>query len=383
MKSLILIILYLFKDTLYRWKERPASPLSRVLVAFFLSLCALSFLANYVLSTKLIRDQIRKNGADLVLAYDSAGEGKGLLVDMMTRDLPEHFECDVLALKEPALGGAQVGQLNIPIVEYGVAAYAEFVSLSIPLQEHPAILLINPEEKNLSPGPQRLNLQGFECFVNGQYMPENHVLSRIYSSGVILLPENFLETGGMNRFPRYNFIIRAREMTVETIRGIDETLRNIARLDGRFLMVQSMVPLLKDLDLLMSNQAECRLGFSIGISIIVGILLTALASMEFRQNEYVYTLMKSFGVRPLMLILNFIVENIFLVGIAFVAAVLFFMKAQKIVLGEFFKIPNAQLTYQDIIADLLLLGGALLLCVLVSSIPIVASAYRQIGKVLK
>ena len=43
MKSLILISLYLFKDTLHRWKERPASPLSRVLVAFFLSLCALSF----------------------------------------------------------------------------------------------------------------------------------------------------------------------------------------------------------------------------------------------------------------------------------------------------------------------------------------------------
>lgn len=46
MKSLILTCLYLFKDTLHRWKERPASPLSRILVAFFLSLCALSFLAN-------------------------------------------------------------------------------------------------------------------------------------------------------------------------------------------------------------------------------------------------------------------------------------------------------------------------------------------------
>ena len=76
MKSLILISLYLFKDTLHRWKERPASPLSRVLVAFFLSLCALSFLANYVLSSKMLHDEIRKNGADLITVFDTVREGE-------------------------------------------------------------------------------------------------------------------------------------------------------------------------------------------------------------------------------------------------------------------------------------------------------------------
>lgn len=76
MKSLILTCLYLFKDTLHRWKERPASPLSRILVAFFLSLCALSFLANYVLSAKMLHDEIRKNGADLIIVFDTVRDGE-------------------------------------------------------------------------------------------------------------------------------------------------------------------------------------------------------------------------------------------------------------------------------------------------------------------
>ena len=157
----------------------------------------------------------------------------------------------------------------------------------------------------------------------------------------------------------YRYVIRVHEMTAANIQSIEETLNNIVRYDGSMTIVQTHVGLLKRLEVLMSNQMECRMGFSIGIAVIVGILLTALASMEFRQNEYVYTLMKSFGVRPLLLILTFIVENIFLIGISFAGAVWAFMKTQKIVLGEFFKLGDTVLTYADIRQDLWLLGISL------------------------
>ena len=70
-------------------------------------------------------------------------------------------------------------------------------------------------------------------------------------------------------------------------------------------------------------------------------------------------------------------------GGAFIAAVFCFMKTLKIVLGEFFKLQNTSLSLQDIMPDLTLLGISLFICVLVSSIPIIISANRQIGKVLK
>ena len=160
---------------------------------------------------------------------------------------------------------------------------------------------------------------------------------------------------------------------------LGENARDVAEGEAKGMSVG----LLDRLEVLMGNQTECRTGFSLGIAVIVGILLTALASMEFRQNEYVYTLMKSFGVRPVLLIMAFIVENAFLIGVSFAGAVWAFMKTQRIVLGEFFKLGNSVLTYADIRQDLWLLGISLAGCVLLSSIPVAFSACRPIGKVLK
>lgn len=381
MKSLILTSLYLFKDTLHRWKERPASPLSRVLVAFFLSLCALSFLANYVLSSKMLQDEIRKNGADLIVVIDTVRDGESSKRNLLQHVLPALYDCDVLALKDAPVGFARVGKTVFPILQYNMESSAFLSDLG--LEEVPLVLLYHPTRSPLHPGPCVVSVGDFEFSLNASPLPESHLLGRLYPSGVILVPDGAFDFGLESAMDNYRYVIRVHEMTAANVQSIEEMLNNLVRYDGSVTMVQTHVGLLKRLEVLMSNQTECRTGFSIGIAVIVGILLTALASMEFRQNEYVYTLMKSFGVRPFLLILAFIVENIFLIGVSYAAAIWVFMKTQKIVLGEFFKLGNAVLTYADIRQDLWLLGISLLGCVLLSSIPVAFSAYRPIGKVLK
>lgn len=378
MKSLILTLLYLFKDTLHRWKERPASPLSRVLVSFFLSLCALSFLANYVLSTKLLQDEIRQSGGDLIIAYDVNPDGKPPLETLLQQNLSRLHPCNVLALKQVA--SATMGKSNYPIAEYGIAAYSQLKEL--PIDRHPRLLLFGPKQELEQEGPRTVQMNQFSFPIHARHLPEHHVLGKVFPQGLIIVPAGTFSSQGLQNGTTI-YIIQAAEMTSALISGIENTLTNLVRLDQRFTSIRSTAPILRRLDILMGNQAECRAAFSIGIAVIVGILLTALASMEFQQNEYVYTLMKSFGVRPVFLVLNFIMENIFLVGGAFIAAVACFMKTQKIVLGEFFKLQNTSLSLQDIMPDLTLLGISLFICVLVSSIPIIVSANRQIGKVLK
>ena len=381
MKSLILISLYLFKDTLHRWKERPASPLSRVLVAFFLSLCALSFLANYVLSSKMLHDEIRKNGADLITVFDTVREGEASKRSLLQHELPLLHDCDVLALKDSPAGFARVGKAVFPILEYNMESCAFLADLE--LEEHSIVLLFNPGRSPLHPGPCAVSIGDFDFSLNASPLPEGHLLGRLYPSGVILAPEGTFSSGQEVPVENCRYIIRVHEMTAARIRDIEEVLNNMVRYDGSMTMVQTHVGLLDRLEVLMGNQTECRTGFSLGIAVIVGILLTALASMEFRQNEYVYTLMKSFGVRPVLLIMAFIVENAFLIGVSFAGAVWAFMKTQRIVLGEFFKLGNSVLTYADIRQDLWLLGISLAGCVLLSSIPVAFSACRPIGKVLK
>lgn len=380
MKSLILTLLYLFKDTLHRWKERPASPLSRVLVSFFLSLCALSFLANYVLSTKMLQDEIRQSGGDLIIAYDVNPDGKPPLETLLQQHLPRLHSCNVLTLKQAA--SATLGKVNYPIVEYSIAAYGQLKDL--PISRHPRLLLFGLKQEREQEGPRTIQMNQFSFPIHACHLPEHHVLGKVFPQGLIIVPAGtFSSQGVLGKSGTNIYIIQATEMTSALISGIENTLNNLVRLDQRFTSIRSTAPILRRLDILMGNQAECRAAFSIGIAVIVGILLTALASMEFQQNEYVYTLMKSFGVRPVFLVLNFIMENIFLVGGAFIAAVFCFMKTQKIVLGEFFKLHNTSLSLQDIMPDLTLLGISLFICVLVSSIPIIISANRQIGKVLK
>lgn len=126
MKSLILTCLYLFKDTLHRWKERPASPLSRILVAFFLSLCALSFLANYVLSAKMLHDEIRKNGADLIIVFDTVRDGDPSKKNLLQHELPSLYGCDVLVLNDARRGRGARGQDSIPHpgIQHGVLFFS-------------------------------------------------------------------------------------------------------------------------------------------------------------------------------------------------------------------------------------------------------------------
>ncbi len=381
MKSWILTCLYLFKDTLHRWKERPASPLSRVLVTFFLSLCALSFLANYVLSAKMLRDEIKRNGADLILVFDTESDEDPSKAGLIQQELPKLYDCEVLALSSAQVGAAYLGKSIVSIMEYNMASCGLLSDLG--LEDNAIVLLYNPERTPLTPGPCTVSIADFPLSLNARPLPENHLLNRMSSGGLILAPEGTFNIGLKRSMRSCRYVIRVKKMSADYIRSIEDTLNNIVRYDGGTTMVQTSVRLLNRMEILMSNQLECRTGFSIGIAVIVGILLTALASMEFRQNEYVYTLMKSFGVRPILLIVTFIAENMFLIACSFAGAIVAFMKAQKIVLGEFFKLGNAVLTYADIQEDLLLLAVSLIGCVLLSSIPVACSACRPIGKVLK
>ena len=331
MKSWILTCLYLFKDTLHRWKERPASPLSRILVAFFLSLCALSFLANYVLSAKMLHDEIRKNGADLIIVFDTVRDGEPSKKNLLQHELPSLYGCDVLVLNDARAGVARVGKTVFPILEYNMES-CSFLS-ALGLEDVATVLLYNPSRSPLQAGPCTVTIADFDFSLNASPLPEGHLLGRLYPSGVILAPEGTFSSGQEVPVENCRYIIRVHEMTAARIRDIEEVLNNMVRYDGSMTMVQTHVGLLDRLEVLMGNQTECRTGFSLGIAVIVGILLTALASMEFRQNEYVYTLMKSFGVRPVLLIMAFIVENAFLIGVSFAGAVWAFMKTQRIVLG--------------------------------------------------
>ncbi len=379
MKSLILTLLYLAKDTVHRWFTRVSSPLARILVVYFLSLSALSALGSYAISTKVVMDKIMSLGGDLVFAtFTPADE---IPSAMPTRQqVSDLLNADSYALS--IIGSATMeNRKTVSMYTFDFCRAGQFYPL-MATSGIPTILAT--PESGIAPGPNSVTYSSIRQPAFVRIMPENHPLMRIIgSAGLIVQPEH-LPPGLNNTRSTQQIIIRARELnSSEDIRRIENYLRNFMRLEKRHGSIVSAQRQLEEMDLMLSKQTQCRVAFCVGISAIVGILLTALAGMEYRQNEYIYTLMKSFGIHPILLVGAFIVENLLIVGASFIAALATFMYFQKPIVTQILKLGDYSLTLNEIMPEVHLICYTLLGCILVSCIPITAAANRDIGRVLK
>lgn len=385
MISLILTLLYLAKDTVHRWVTRVSSPLARILVVFFLSLCALFFLGSYVITAKVIRDRIRSEGGDLVHAIVSPEREKTFCMPTQA-ELQQMLNTDSYALRNIGSARTEDGSY-LPLYSFDFNRIGQFAPL---MAEGftPTALCPAEGEHSLPEAPLDITLPGNKTThtVAVRHLPAGHLLNRMLSrGGIIVQPDTAAELMG-ERFRHTSLQIILQVLDVESsddIKRVEQYLQTLIRLEGAHGSVNSASALLSQMDIILSNQMQCRAAFCLGIVAIVGILLTALAGMEYRQNEYIYTLMKSFGIHPMLLVLNFILENLLLVSASFAAALLTFMHSQKIILTQFFKLGAYRLELAEILPEIRLISAALLCCVLLSSLPILVAANREIGRVLK
>lgn len=379
MKSLILTSLYLAKDTIHRWFSRVSSPLARVLVVYFLGLCALCSLGSYALATKIVRDKIISRGGDLVLVNMSPSRAAEKAQFPTLAEISELLDVDSYALT--MVGAAQTtGGRHVPVYTFPFDRIGQYMPLMAPSG---GPTLLQAPDSTLPCGPADVEFKGESRTVFARSLPENHLLMRlIHHQGIIVQQDSLPEEEAHGAF--HQMIVRVRNLeNTESVLRVERYFKNYIRLEKANGSVVSASRLLEELDTVLSKQTLCRLAFCLGISCIVGILLTALAGMEYRQNEYIYTLMKSFGIHPIMLVAAFIVENILIVGASFVAAVATFMYFQKMIVSQLLKLGNYSLSLDEIMPEIHIIGITLGVCILVSSIPIIIAAHRDIGRVLK
>lgn len=382
MRSLILTTLYLAKDTVHRWLTRISSPLARVLVVFFLTLCALSFMGIYAISTKVVHERIVDKGANMVGAIMTNTGEQPLFI-------PSQPEIDrLLNADSYALNGA--GTANLP---NGMRVNIYTCAFSRLNQIFPLLapgggptLLQDGVRCNLPEGPSEITLVGGRrqpIYVR-TLSPRHPLMNMMDGRGVIMQPDLVDRQYASVARAQYALVICVRDLTSsDSVARAEQFLYNLLRLESSPGNVYSALRLLRELDIVIRNQVQCRIIFCGGICIIVGILLTALAGMEYRQNEYIYTLMKSFGIHPILLVGSFIVENLIIVGGSFVAAVATFMYSQRIIVAKIFKETQHILTLEEIAPEIQLICYSLLGCVAISAVPIYVAAHREIGRVLK
>ncbi len=383
MKSLILTVLYLAKDTVHRWVTRLSSPVARVLVVFFLSLCALCFLGTYVISAKVMRNHISKQGGDLVQMNMSDHADRAATLPA-AREIEELLGVESVGLRSLGQVLAADGKA-IGVCSYEFSRTGQYLPFMAP-SGIPTLMTWEGSKRQL--GPSHVTLSGETINVFVRRMPPQLLLGKLRERADFLLvqPDSALAISMMQHRARgaQQLLLRVRDTSSsEGVRRAVEYCENYLRLEGVQGYVASALPLLKEMDIILSNQVQCRIAFCGGIVCIVGILLTALAGMEYRQNEYIYTLMKSFGIHPLLLVGSFLVENLLLVGASFAGAVWVFMYFQRFIIRQFFKVGGYSLELAEISLELQLIAVSLLGCILVSAVPIIFAANRDIGRVLK
>ena len=370
----LLIGFYLARDTVYRWLTRMSSPLSRLCVVFFLSLCGLIFLSSYVISIKLLRQRIHSSGADLVIASEFISAGG---VHRAGRSpIPPNPAKYERHLFHESFSTATIGQQNYQLVEYMPGSTRLF-----PRRLHNTIHLlpVQPTQKSM---PEKLQLDGYS--LQAVTIPEQEagLLRRLYQSGAVFIPYGSLNTLWENGYMR-RYVLRMKDATATAVQRQERALQQLAKLDKRNLHVMSSGKLLEELGEMERTQYSFRVWVTVGISAIICLLLTSISSLEFRQNRYVYALIGSFGISRFLLFLSFILENTFLVTMGFVSSLAALWSVRGYITGVLYKSPDLTLDLWELENDIRTFCLAFGICVLVSSLPIAVAACRPIGKVLK
>ncbi len=378
MKSLILTVLYLAKDTVHRWLARVSSPLARMLVVFFLTLAALAGMGSYAISAKIITDKIVKNGGDTVIISAHAS-GDSPTVFPRASEIKEILDADSLSVIAIGSAGDETG--SMPVYTYDF----QHTAALLPLMNKSGLptVLINSKQ-NYPVGPTAVSINKEKYAAVAHKIPQGHLLNRIISHRALLVQPDSLPYGADLSTGNPILILKLPNISsAQDAQRVEHYFRTYMKLEGKQANIISAAAIFKQLEDALSKQMQCRIAFCLGISVIVGILLTALAGIEYRQNEYIYTLMKSFGIRPILLVGAFIMENLLLVFGSAAVALYTFMQAQKIIVEQLLRLGNYSISLPEIATEIQLIAYTLLICIFISAIPVFIAAHRDIGKVLK
>lgn len=376
MKSTLLILLYLVRDTIHRWLMRISSPLARLSVVLFLSFCGLIFLSSYVISVKVLRERIRSSGADLLIATEYVQSQKALPErgPSFLTHRPEDY--DFYHLRE-AFANAKCETHFLTMVEYPPVMTALF-----PGDAKRNGLYLLPPRSDTYRGPVEVDIENHRTTAQSLTDADVPLLRRLYPGGALFLPTGSLpfiwQNGYLNKL-----VLQVKQATASRVEVWEQMFRQLSRLDKSNMNIVSSTPLLRELQQLETIQYRFRVWVTIGISIIICLLLTSVSSLEFRQSQYVYALIGSFGISRILLYLTYIGENVVLVTFGFCGALAGLWGVRHYITETLYKSPGVTLTLWELEDDIRTFILAFGICVLVSSVPILCAIFRPIGKVLK
>ena len=379
--SWISIVFYLWKNTFRRWFESPISPLSKVLLVLVLSFFAAAILSLFKGIEKEISDRLARRDLNTVITTELVS-GKNARLRLQKSIEEERMwtqRYGVEQIHHVWRLGTLADWRDERLTVYAFSSAESFSNeSSSPDQIPEARLLLRSDSKFLNKlykEPVKFNEREFSLFVD--QIPlwiEEQINEEMIVAGPLPLLAQFLDRGFLS------YTVAELESLDEVIQYENE-LKAFHKAEGNRVDIQSATDILEDLERLQILQRKARVALITGCGLILAIILSAMAWLEFRDDRYLLSLLRSFGTPRGWLLLHNLAENLILVssGILLVPIIWNLLLKKGMLSLTSLGLRQAQeLAWREL--EILIAAGAIG-CIL-AIMPVALGLKKQIGQVL-
>jgi len=380
MMSLISIPAYLFKNTLQRWLENPASPLTKAVITFLFAVLALLIFGVFQHFESQITTQLKRDDLRIIKTQEQIYSGNaqrrlhnGTDESYIWKDYTESFNS---FLQAPLLADT-LRYKNIPLLSYDTPPPFAKIPQTEPGEPRPFIVF---SKHPIKYGSDYIKIQ--ETKIPAISLPYPPLLRAHYNSpAVAMVPSEIIEPLLERGFAQFQIILpKENTSTAE----LETLIKTHAHAEGRRIHVTSSVEVLNKLQEFLNNQKSARLIIGAVITAILSLTLGSLSLLEFRQEQYLFALLRSFGVRKSYLFIHYLLETATLTYSGLWLASYSITHFIPFMLQHYDIDPKAYSLLKSIAAtpvaeDYKTLLTAITLGVIISSIPVVLGLRKQTG----
>lgn len=374
---------YLWRNSLRRWIENPASPLTKFLVPFLFGLLALLVFGLMRGVEAELQAQLQR--ADLRAIHISeavmSGEARNRYYQALDSPAPWREWCETsdLFLQAPISSSSRFFE-RMPLIGY--IDTPSFISLPETTAGEPRPVLILTS-RSLS---QMILDQDDYVEVAQEYrlparlasMPPQFA-SIFQTPAVALVPAEMLELPLTKYHTRLQILIPKLGISPQRLESM---IRTFSEAENHDLRIYSSQAVLTHLEEFNRRQKLARVLLGLGIAVILSLVLGSLSLLEFRQELYLFALLRSFGVRPAYLWIHYLMETALITYLGGVAAYWIAREPLAALIGRYQSDDRLQVPLSmNLIgqSDLSMIGFALTAGILLSALPLIPGLRKPVG----
>jgi hypothetical protein len=380
MRSSILIVSYLWKDTWSRWLEQPSSILARLFVGALLVVVTTVILVAFSLLERSVRLRLENFGLNtLVVRENVSGLDPELLhnADRPDRLAPLQAAGQKLRLRQLFVRAQTEFQNEVPVMSYPPEALPKLAEW---LGEETPLIYFNERL------PENILLRVSMGRQSGMALVRRmgDFLRPVGIDNLLLVPQGW--ASDMERIGFTETTVFQRQPTAMPMARYVDAVNLLYSADRRSPpQLQSALPLLRELERLQGRQQQWRTLLAATLGAAVALVFGAIAVLEFRQNLFIGALLRSLGAPAIFLYFRQWLENAFLANVAAIGAIGLVAGLHAEIFGAL-GFPSSVLNFSEANPYWSIEIALTLICVnigaFLSSLPVAVGLRRPVGSIL-